>query len=357
MRSRPAIRLGSRSWLARCPTDMRRLLLLLLFTLGVLFLASRITELQQVANTMQRGDPRWLGLALVVHLLWMLNVAGSFKAIYRLLGVDEQILHLALVAAAAQFVSVIAPSGGMGGMAVLLADGRKRGLPSGRVTTGAALFLFGEQVSLLAVAAVGLLVLFKLNHLSAAEVLAAVILGAIALIVGAVLVLGMESPEYLTRALYWIGMRLNRLLRPLLRRDLVELSRTHTFAHDVHEGLQEVRRTPHRLLLPAALAGTSKVLLLTVLALVFAAFGRPLSASTLIASFSVGYLFYIVSPTPSGIGFVEGAMTLVLTSLGMPIATAAVITLAFRGITFWLTILYGMAAMRWIGLQPRPEPR
>ena len=336
---------------------MRRLLLILLISLGALFLISQFTELQQVANTMQRGDPRWLGLAIVVHLLWILNVAGSFKSIYRLLGVDEQILHLALVAAAAQFVSVIAPSGGMGGVAVLLADGRKRGLPSGRVTTGAALFLFGEQVSLLAVIAVGLLVLFKLNHLSAAEVLAAVILVATALIVGALLILGMESPELLTRALYWTGERLNRLLRPLLRRDVVELSRTDTFAHEIHEGLQEVRRTPQGLLLPAALAGSSKVLLLTILALVFAAFGQPLSAGTLIASFSVGYLFYIVSPTPSGIGFVEGAMTLVLTSLGMHFGTAAVVTLAFRGITFWLTTLYGMAAMRWIGLEPRPEPQ
>jgi uncharacterized membrane protein YbhN (UPF0104 family) len=50
-------------------------------------------------------------------------------------------------------------------------------------------------------------------------------------------------------------------------------------------------------------------------------------------------------------------MTLVLTSLGLPFGRAAVITLAFRGITFWLSILYGMAAMRWIGLEARPEPQ
>ena len=117
---------------------MRRLLLILLISLGALFLISQFTELQQVVNTMQRGDPRWLGLAIVVHLLWILNVAGSFKSIYRLLGVDEQILHLALVAAAAQFVSVVAPSGGMGGVAVLLADGRKRASEVARLAWGAA---------------------------------------------------------------------------------------------------------------------------------------------------------------------------------------------------------------------------
>ncbi len=335
---------------------MRKLLLILLFVLGAVFLTTRFDEFMQVLQTLQTGDPRWLGLAVVVHLFWIMNVGGSFKSIYRALGINEQLLHLTLVNAAVQFVSVVAPSAGMGGMAVLLADGRKRGLPVGRVTTGIALFVFGEQLSLLAVVGLGLLVLFQLNHLSAAEVLAALILGATALVSGALLALAMESPDQLTRWLYWAGERLNRVLRPIIRRDLFDISRAHSFAHEVHEGLQEVRRTPQALLLPAALAVSSKLLLLMVLALVFLAFGQTPFAGTLIASFAVGYLFYIVSPTPSGIGFVEGAMTLVLTSLGVPFGRAAVITLAFRGITFWLSILYGVAAVRWIGLEPRPQP-
>jgi uncharacterized membrane protein YbhN (UPF0104 family) len=68
-----------------------------------------------------------------------------------------------------------------------------------------------------------------------------------------------------------------------------------------------------------------------------------------VAGFSIGYLFYIVSPTPTGIGFVEGAMTLVLGSLRVPVATAAAIVLAFRGLTLWLTVLYGMLVLRWVG--------
>ena len=57
-------------------------------------------------------------------------------------------------------------------------------------------------------------------------------------------------------------------------------------------------------------------------------------------------LFYIVSPTPGGLGFVEGALILVLTSLGVPQAGATVVTLAYRGITFWLPFLLGFVALR-----------
>jgi uncharacterized protein (TIRG00374 family) len=81
----------------------------------------------------------------------------------------------------------------------------------------------------------------------------------------------------------------------------------------------------------------------------FLAFGQGFSVPALIAGFSMGYLFLIVSPTPSGVGFVEGAMTLTLNSMDVPLAPAAIIALAYRGITFWLPLAYGAFAFRWVG--------
>lgn len=331
---------------------MRKLIVLLLVTLGILFALSRSTELERVWSTLSAGDTRWIGLAVLVHLAWMFNIAASFRSIYRLLDIQEGIVHMALVAAAAQFVSVLAPSGGMGGAAVLLADAKKRGLPVGRVTTGAALFLFFEQASLLAVVTLGLIILFQFGKLGAAEVLAAFILAGIALTIGILLLLGLRSPELLHRVLHWGGSLANRVARPFVRRELFDLTGAREVSNDVNEGLQAIRRSPRGLILPGALAFSSKALLITILTLVFIAFRQPFTPGMLIAGFSIGYLFYIVSPTPSGIGFVEGAMTLVLTSLGVSFAIAAVIAVAFRGVTFWLTIAYGMLAMRWIGLEP-----
>ena len=57
----------------------------------------------------------------------------------------------------------------------------------------------------------------------------------------------------------------------------------------------------------------------------------------------------IVSPTPSGVGFVEGALTLTLASFYIPLSDAAVIAIAYRGATFWLPLLFGMLAIRWMG--------
>lgn len=332
---------------------MRRLLILLAISLGAFFFFSRVAEVEQVIDSFREGDPAWLALAILVQFIWMLNVAASFWVIYKILGLRERFFHLGMVAMSAQFVSVVAPSAGMGGMAVLIADGNKRGLRSGRVTTAGALFVFFEQSSLLAVVLLGLFFLFKLNQLSTASILAVLVLAGIALVTGMVLVMGMRSPVLLANVLTRLGTLLNRVLHPLLRRDSVDISRARPFAEDVYEGLQIVRKSPGKLLLPGVLAFSSKALLIAILGLIFKAFGQPFTITMLIAGFSIGYLFYIVSPTPSGVGFVEGAMTLVLTSLGLSLAVSAVITLTFRGVTFWLTVLYGMLALRWVGLGQR----
>ena len=109
------------------------------------------------------------------------------------------------------------------------------------------------------------------------------------------------------------------------------------------------------MLLPLFLAFTNKTAQLIILGLVFLAFKIPISIGTIIACFSISSLFVIISPTPSGIGVVEGALTLALTSMYISLEDAAVITLSYRGITFWLPLLFGMISLRMlekVGVNP-----
>lgn len=333
---------------------MRRFLIALVFLLTVFFIFSRLTEFGDVLQTLSKGDWRWLALAVVVQGAWLLNVAASLRAIYRLLGVDEQIGHLIPVAAAANFVNVVAPTMGMGGMAIFVVDGQRRNLPSGRVTTGVALYVVYDYLGFLIVLALGLGILVQRHQLYTGDIVAATIFVCTAIVLGALVYTGMRSAERLEHLLTSLGHLVNRILRPFLRRDYLSMARAHRFAVEVSQGLDTARQSRGGLALPAALALSSKALMISILFLVFLAFGQPFSVGTLVAGFSIGYLFLIVSPTPSGIGFVEGAMTLVLNSLGVPLAAAAIVALAYRGITFWLPLLYGMIAFRLVGRSEAP---
>jgi hypothetical protein len=85
----------------------------------------------------------------------------------------------------------------------------------------------------------------------------------------------------------------------------------------------------------------------------FLSFEIPFAAGTIVAGFAVAYLFVIVSPTPSGVGMVEGIMAVALSTLGVNFSQAVIITLEYRGITFWLPLAVGALALRSLHLGPQ----
>jgi uncharacterized protein (TIRG00374 family) len=325
---------------------MRNLLFAIALLLAVMLVIGRFTEVQAIADTLKRGDWRFLLLAAGIECIWYVNVAASFKATFQATGIEEDMGKLLLLAAAANFVNVVAPTAGMGGIVVFISEARRRGYSSGRVTVAGVLYVLFDYAGFLCVLALGLFVLFRRNNLNFSELIATGILIAIAAVIVILLYLGMRSAMSLGRALAWMARRVNWVMQLFTHKEYLSEQRAYAFAFDAAEGLHELRRKPSALGRPMLLALTNKALLVTILLLAFLAFKVPFSVGTLIAGFSIGYLFLIVSPTPSGIGIVEGVLTLVLSSLSVPLSAAAVIALAYRGITFWAPLLFGMAAFR-----------
>lgn len=331
---------------------MRKFLIVIVMTAGIIFVITQFAELENIVNTVQRGDLRFLLMAVMIQGVWFVNIAALYRAIYRALGIEERLKDMILVAAAANFVNVVTPTAGVGGMAVFISEARRKDYSRGRTTVASAMYVLFDYAGFLSVLAVGLFVLFRRDKLQMTEVAASGIILFVAVILAALLYMGMYSEQHLGRFLAWMARGVNKILRPFRRdktRDYLSTDRAYTFARDVAEGMQELRGDPRKLVVPLLLALSSKILLIIVLFLVFMAFGVPVSAGTLIAGFSIAFLFMIVSPTPNGVGFVEGALTLALASFYIPFGDAAVIAITYRGVTFWLPLVFGMLALRWLG--------
>ncbi len=331
---------------------MRKFLFALALLLGVFFLISRMAEVHTIVATLKQGDARFLALALIVQVLWYLNAGLNLKTIYRALGTEETLPRLALMALGANFFSVVVPSGGMSGLTVYITEARQQGYPSSRATVAGVVYIFFEYVGFLAVLALGLVVLVRRNHLTVADIVASVLMALLAAGLGVLLYLGTKSGPLLARVLESIAHRINRLLWPLLHRPYLSEQNARTFGLDAGEGLRAIRRQPYAVLFPAVLGVVSKMLQVLVLWLVFLAFRVPYSVGTIVAGYAIANLFLIISPTPSGIGIVEGLLTVALNSLNVALGAAAVITLAYRGITFWLPFFLGPLALRGLAHLP-----
>ncbi len=325
---------------------MRKVIVATILLLAVALVIFSFAELKDVIQTFQRAHPWFLGLALLVQALWFFVLGLVFQSIYRALGLHESRQRLTLVAAASAFVSIVTPSAGVGGLALFVADGRSRGLPSGKVTLAGALYILLDQVAFLCVLAIAIIILIRRNNLGVGEVTASLILLSIASVQAFLLFLGYRSTEALGEALARLARVVNWVVGPFLHREYLSEVRARAFAVVISEGLNALPERPRSLVPPFLFSLANKVLLMAVLVCSFLSFDVPFTAGTIVGGFAIAYLFLIVSPTPSGIGVVEGVMALALSSLRVDLSQAVIITLAYRGVTFWLPLAVGAVAFR-----------
>jgi glycosyltransferase 2 family protein len=327
---------------------MRKFLFAVILLLGVVFIIGRMTEVHSIVETLRRGDWRFLLLAFFLQMTALAFVGISYHSIYETLGIKEEHYRMMMMAAASNFLNIVAPSGGVSGMAVFLSEARRNHYSPGKAAVAGALFLLFDYAAFLCVLALGLLVLFRRNHLDMGEIFASAILLGLALLIASLIFLGLRSADHLGSALALMARQVNRLLKPFLKRQYLSEDRAHEFAWDASDGMRLFLGEPVRLVVPVFLALSKQVLLILVLFSVFLAYKVAVTFGTLIAGYSMGYLFLIVSPTPAGLGFVEGMLTLTLRSMFVPIGAAAVITLTYRGFTFWVPFIFGLISFRWL---------
>jgi uncharacterized protein (TIRG00374 family) len=338
-------------------TSMKKWMVIVLLFLGIVVIALSFSELETIVMTIQRARLRYFFLALLIQAAWFLVIGRMYRSIYHLLSIDETMLTLSRISAAANFINVVAPTAGMGGIALFVAEARRRGHPAGRVTVAAALFILFDQAAFLCILALGLIVLVRRNDLNAGEITASLILIATAVTYAFVLYLGYRSEEKLGDLLARMARIVNRLVKLFIHREYLSEDRAHEFAHEVAEGLSGLTEKPASLIKPILWGLLNKALLMGVLLNSFFSFEVPFSAGTIIAGFAITYLFFIVSPTPSGVGLVEGIMPLVLISLRVNYSQAVVITLAYRTVTFWVPFGIGAWAFRSLHVEDKiPAP-
>ena len=325
---------------------MRRILFFIILFLGSLFVFQQNAELETILASVQNGDWRFLYLAIVVQVAWLFNVAFSYCVIYRALGLTESLWRLLLLSTAATATNIVAPSGGMGGVAVFVSEAHRRQYSTARTTISNLVYLLLDYTGFLAVLFVGMVLYLQQHPFNAALGIAAVTLLGLTTLLGIFIFLGLQSEQRMGRLLLQIARGANRLSMTIKKMDAFPEEKVRAFTKDTSQGLQLLRGHPREMWLAFGLALNNRILLIAVLWLVALAFQLSLSFDAVIAGFSIGYLFFIVSPTPAGLGFVEGALALTLTAYQVPSGLASLVTLVYRGITFWLPLLVGLTSLQ-----------
>ncbi|MDP9351814.1 MAG: flippase-like domain-containing protein [Chloroflexota bacterium] len=285
--------------------------------LGAVLLGPRVNEL-----------PRTLAALGSVHIGWLLAAVLSAAAVYPLaawaqMGAVSRPLafgRTVTVQVAAMFVAQLTPQG-IGGMGL---NGR-----------------YLEREGVERPAAVGAVTL-NLAAGAVVHVLALVLVLAL---------LGRSTAGYLDRLHGWPVWCL--LILAVVLTGSVLYARSRRFGVPssvylaVHSVQQVLRRPPRAVALFGGSAGITGAYALT-LALTLSAYGVDVSPLQVLAIYLGSAAVGALMPTPGGLGAMEGALIAGLTTLGVAFAPALAAVSTFRLLTYWLPILPGFVAFRYL---------
>ncbi len=314
-------------------------------------------QLVDIVDVLQQGVWYFILAALLVLGLAVYNQALLYASIYQLLALPSsrhEFLPLYLVK---RFVQVAAPSGGFSGWVPYLQFARRRDISVGSVFVANLIYTILWYSTFGVFLLLGLFYLFVAHDLQWFEISAALLMLVTDLTMISLLVFAWLRPHLPHRMMRGLGRTLQVAFGRIKRSPpLTELQLT-TFAADLTAGIAQMRRAgSRRLLMPVVYAMANETLHIAMFFLIALAFRERLSYGVLVAAYSISVLFWVVSPTPGGLGFVEGTLIIVLTTLEVPAGHATVITLAYRGITFWLPFILGFLALRWFNRHPEIAP-
>jgi uncharacterized protein (TIRG00374 family) len=73
--------------------------------------------------------------------------------------------------------------------------------------------------------------------------------------------------------------------------------------------------------------------------------GAHISLDHALAVYAISLLFSMIAVTPSGLGFVEASLSVLLISFGVERQTAIAAALAYRLFEFWLPMALGIGSL------------
>ncbi len=324
----------------------RRLLFWALAAAFAWVIISRQGEINTLLDSLRQGRWGWIATAVGLQILYFVLYTFVYQAAFTAVDVPSRFRDLFALTFAAIFINSTAPSGGAAGVAIYVDDANQRDESGARAAVGTLLVLIADFGAFLIILSAGLIILFTRHDLLSYEIVTGIIMflyvGGMTTLLG----LGLWRPAGLRRILEKIQSTVNRLggwfRQPAILRE--EWSAEN--AAEFETSARLMTRRPSLLMFTFGLALVARVIDVTILYALFMAFNVPPSLGVIIAGYAMTILFWIVSPTPNGIGVVEGLMPVVYVSLGLPAAEATLITLAFRGLAFWIPFLIGFLLLR-----------
>lgn len=323
---------------------------ILFFIVSIVFIIVFIKQfgkLSSAVSTLAQGSWYFLLAVILVQVLAIINRGAFYQTLYDFFSVNDSLKKLVLISLASNFMNLVAPAGGLSGIAVFVAEAEHQGMSKSRATFvnffGYFLYYGVFVLALL----FGLFYLMFNHQLYHYQTIAASVLFGMIFILLIILIVAIEGAVKLKKLFVYVAAVINFVARIINRkRATISKDAIHDMSDEVESCLKIIGQNWRRLWLPLFHVVLIEAIDIITLYYLFLAFKFPIYPGTLITVYAIGVLFTLISITPGGMGVVEATMILVLTNLSVPIELSAIAVLGYRVLTFWFPFIFGYFAFR-----------
>jgi len=327
--------------------DVKRLLLLALLGSLTILLLLRLAGASEGWEILKGANTEFILLALAAEMLRYLGVALSTQIIARFLGRRIELLPTVAATFAGTSINRLLATGGVGGMYVRYRYLKKNDLSLGSVSIIFFLQYIVSALLLLAAFVLGFLYLATHHGVTWQAIVPSALI--VATVLGGIIYLTRlyRERERLERGLVSFYRKISDLWRRITRRGFFSEARLRATINRLYACLRLARNNPWGGL--AAFAFGALTLFADILCLyfVFSALGFKIHPGMVVLGYTVSNYAGAISMLPDGLLVTDGSLALIYTSLAVPQQAAAMATLIFRLISYWLPIPLGFFAL-WI---------
>ncbi|MFO1392534.1 MAG: magnesium-translocating P-type ATPase [Steroidobacteraceae bacterium] len=295
---------------------------------AVVMVVARASQERAFVTLLEHAQPQWLLWAVLLQAATYASQAAVWRTVLGRTGSRLEFGTAYRLSLAKLFVDQALPSLGVSGNVVVAQALEARGHARSAVMSAVAVDIASYWVAYVLCLAAALALLVAQGHATSLIVTVAVLFFAFGTGLGvAVLSLSGRSP----------GRWLQHVLKvPAVGRALSLLQQADP----------RMARSPVLLALTTALQASIAVLDAVTVWVLLRALGTSVDPSAVFASFMVASLLRTFGFLPGGMGTFEAACVGTLVLVGVPIHAGLSATLLFRGLSFWLPMIPGLAVSR-----------
>jgi hypothetical protein len=323
-----------------------RTILLILSVIFIYLIFKQFGDLARAVTTLSLGSWYFILPVAGIQVLAIVNKGAFYQTLYDYFNVKDTLWHHIKMSLAANFLNLAAPTGGLSGMAVFVAEAKRHAVPKSRSTfiNFFGYFLYYAVFTL--VLLFGLFYLMLNHQLYQYQIVTASILFGMIFLIVIVVIAVVEEAARLNKLFSLVAKFINFITRIFSKKKFFQKEDISALSKEIHSCILFIQKNWKALWLPVFHVFLSEAIDIMTLYYLFLAFKYPIYPGILITAYAICVLFTLVSITPGGIGVVEAAMLFVLSNMGVPVELAAVAVLGFRIIGYWVPFGLGFLSFR-----------